>query len=65
MPIAMIAKVSSTTNGAAVLWKNEIFSVRIIWTIKVCDSRPSTNQPDWNRDWLAMLSAPKTCHMTR
>ena len=34
-------------------WKNGILPVRIMCTISVCVSRPSTNQPDWNSAWLA------------
>lgn len=40
-----------------------ILRVRIMWTIRVCESRPSTNQPDWKSDWAASLSAAKTFHM--
>ncbi len=38
-----------TTGMAAVLCRNGIFSVRIMWTMSVCESSPSMNQPDWNR----------------
>src|ERR1700736_4917493 len=61
-PQAMINSVSSTTGATAVLWTKGIFSVRIVWTIKVCVSSPSTNQPDWNRDCVAVVLAPKPYH---
>src|ERR1700674_194153 len=61
-PHAMINRGNSTTGATAVLWRNGIFSVRIVWTIKVCVSRPSTNQPDWNSDWVAIVLAPKPSH---
>src|ERR1700680_4665993 len=59
---AMINSVSSTTGATAVLWRKGIFSVRIVWTINVCVSSPSTNQPDWNSDWVAIVLAPKPYH---
>src|ERR1700722_3980152 len=61
-PHAIINSVNSTTGATAVLWMNGIFSVRIVWTINVCVSSPSTNQPDWNSDWAAIVLAPKPYH---
>src|ERR1700730_5349079 len=61
-PQAMINSVSSTTGATAVLCTKGIFSVRIEWTIKVCVSSPSTSQPDWNSDWVAIVFAPKPYH---
>src|ERR1700722_16468297 len=57
-PHAMINSVNSTTGATAVLWMNGIFSVRIVWTINVCVSSPSTNQPAGNSDWAAIVLAP-------
>src|SRR5881628_3860290 len=64
-PIAITAAVVASTTGAAVLWMNGIFSVRIMWTMSVCVSRPTTNHPDWNSDCSASVLAPNTCHMTQ
>ncbi|MCY1525078.1 hypothetical protein D9M68_600450 [compost metagenome] len=38
--------------------------VRIRCTISVCDSRPSTNQPDWNSVWCSGALAWNTYHMS-
>ena len=45
-PIAITVAVLTSTIGVAVLWMKGILSVRIMWTISVCVSSPTTNQPD-------------------
>ena len=50
MPITMIKDVIPITGHVARLWMNGIFRVRIMCTIKVCESNPSMNHPDWNND---------------
>ncbi len=43
----MTAMISVVVMSAVLarLWKNGILAVRIMWMIKVCVSRDSTNQP--------------------
>ena len=53
MPIAMIEKVMSITGHEAELCMNGTLRVRIICTISVWDSKPSTNHPDWNSDSIS------------
>ena len=48
MPTPMISRVMPSSGHAARLWMKGILRVRIMCTISVCESRPSTNQPDWN-----------------
>jgi hypothetical protein len=43
--IAIITDVSATTGAVAQLCINGILRVRIMCTIKVCESKLSTNQP--------------------
>jgi len=45
IPISIINEVSATTGAAAQLCINGILRVRIMCTIKVCDSKLSINQP--------------------
>ena len=54
------AAVVSASGNEGLLWRNGILRVRIMWTISVCESNPSTNQPDWKRDWRAGVFALKT-----
>src|SRR5476651_489203 len=63
MPMAMIRVVITVTGSAAVLWKNGILRVRSMCTTRVCDSKPSMNQPDWNRDCISTLLAANTYHI--
>ena len=46
MPTAMINAVVASKAGDARLWMNGIFGVRIMCTMSVWVSRPTTNQPD-------------------
>ena len=55
MPIAIMAHVISITGHEAALCTNGILRVRVMCTINVCESNPSTNQPDWNK---ASVSGP-------
>ena len=48
MPTAMMTAVVTISGAEARLWMNGIFGVRIMCTISVWVSRPTTNQPDWN-----------------
>ena len=59
MPTAITANVDSPRTRAGRLWMKGIFRVRIMWTIRVCDRRPSTNQPDWKSDWCSGVLALK------
>ena len=47
-PIDMITAVIAISGHDARLCRNGILRVRITWTISVCVSRLSTNQPVWN-----------------
>lgn len=53
MPIAMIEKVISITGHEAELCMNGTLRVRIMCTMSVCESKPSTNHPDWNNDSIS------------
>ena len=64
MPIAIIRKVSPSTGQEAVLWMNGIFRVRIMCTMRVCDSNPSMNQPDWKSDCISGDVHPKMNHIS-
>src|SRR2546427_6810933 len=61
--MAMIRPVISGRGGAAMLCRNGTFGVRIMCTIRVWVSRPTTNQPDWNRPWSAGVRASNTYHI--
>lgn len=65
IPAAIIASVMHITGHDARLCMNGIFLVRIMCTMSVCDSRPSTNHPDWNSDYAPGELHPNTCHMSR
>ena len=55
--------VNVSTGRAAVLWRNGIRSVRIMWTMSVCVSRPWTNHP-LEKEPVGSVFAPKMNHMT-
>lgn len=63
IPSIIIAKVINRTGHDAVLCMKGIFLVRIICTINVCESSPSTNHPDWNRAAMLSLLHLKTHHI--
>ena len=63
MPTAMIAAVMTSSGAAARLSMNGSFGVRIMCTTSVCVSRPTTNQPDWNRLCRAIVFASNTNHI--
>ncbi len=65
MPTTMIAPVNASTGADAMLRRNGMRRVRIMCTIRVCESRPSMNQPDWNSDWCATSLAPNQCHISQ
>ena len=64
MPSAITSPVISITGSAAVLWMKGIFWVRSMCTTRVCESRPSMNQPDWNSDCISGLLAANTNHIS-
>src|SRR5476651_554282 len=63
MPMDTARHVMTMIGSDAVLWKKGIFWVRSICTTRVCDSRPSINQPDWNNAWASTLLAANTYHI--
>lgn len=65
MPIAMMEKVISMTGHEAELCRNGTFRVRIMWTMSVWDSNPSTNQPDWNSDSVSGPWQLNTHHINK
>ena len=65
MPKAMIAKVIAITGHDARLWKKGILRVRIMCTMSVCDSNPSTNHPDWKSACISADWHLKRYHISR
>ncbi|MOA31405.1 hypothetical protein D3C78_1525600 [compost metagenome] len=63
MPVTMTSRVIMHSGHEGRLWINGILRVRIICTISVCDSSPSTNQPDWNNVCISGVFALNTHHI--
>jgi hypothetical protein len=62
-PTAIMAPVNRVGAHEARLCRNGILAVRIKCTTKVCESRPFTNQADWNKDCCAGSFAPNRNHI--
>ena len=65
IPKAIITTVMILTGLEARLSIKGSFLVLIICTIKVWVSKPTTNQPDWNRGAISGVLALKINHMTQ
>lgn len=50
MPAVTVSRAIMLTCHDARLCTKGILRVRIICTMSVCESNPSTNHPDWNSD---------------